>query len=353
MAIDIQGFLAKKESNIVNTSVFRLQQEYHPKKKTLHVFVENLDDFHFYRNWIKQFFPDFKVLEYLQNGKDGVNDTYRALNWSAFAKERVLFFRDKDFDDFLQVQLINDHNFFITSHYSIENYLVDDNIFELILREIFALKHEDYISDLKAKFKAAHDKFNENLILITAWILIYRKIESHMKLDDLKMSDFFYSEQLCLYFKRLVKPLDFETIMKNPHSRSLDRLTIRVKKIKKILEESTGADPQNYSIEEMLSNYRLLRGIQLPKSYIRGKYELWFFIECCLKNVKSVVKDLNDQIKQFNRKEENVEKISKIDCKIEIEEKNIFMVIPALMKQIPDDIHRFLSTNSAKFYGNN
>ena len=351
MAINPADFIKIKDREIVKTSLFKLLQEYKPNKKTLHIFVENQDDMDFYKNFIKSYYSNFQLYQYLQEGKDGVVGAYKNANWNKFNKNRVLFFRDKDYDDILEKEMIQDHNFFITEYYSIENYLINEVVFDLILRRIYKIQNEVLIRELIDKFNIAYLSFREGLISITSWILIYRRIGEHAVLDGLNLGDFFFSHKLSLLKKRFLKKSMFDELQKERSTPHIVRNSIRFIKSKTILEKSTGADPVHWSYDDMIVNLRVLQKIENTKAYIRGKYDLWFFIHICLVNMRQIVTDLNAEITNHNSNNEH--KITRIQCSIEIHEGNIFMIIPPLLEYVPDDIARFLSLNINMLNGDN
>ena len=79
-----------------------------------------------------------------------------------------------------------------------------------------------------------------------------------------------------------------------------------------------------------------------PKTFLRGKYELWFLFIFCKKVVEIILPQLNTRIEEHNKK--NKVKISK--CKIHIELKEANMIeITAPRVKIPLEVKKFIKGN--------
>src|SRR5437879_2305765 len=84
------------------TIVFRLQLDYKPDGKTLHVFFEGQDDESFYMNFLDYSCPkNFRIFRYRCNNKGNVYTTYATLDKTKYDARRLWFFVDRDYTDFL------------------------------------------------------------------------------------------------------------------------------------------------------------------------------------------------------------------------------------------------------------
>lgn len=199
----VKSFFAKKEAYIPKTSKIKLEQDYQKHEKTLHLFCENEDDYEFYRHSINHHFSEYKIHHYSQSGKANVIKAYKEIDWKKYSRQRVLFFIDKDYDDLIERGLKEEaSNLFITKYYSIENYLVTEEILRIILNRIYQIHDEKILGYLTKKFSDAYSIFTQQLISITSCILIFRKQDLHMNLDGLKLDSFFYFRELSLHKKK-------------------------------------------------------------------------------------------------------------------------------------------------------
>ncbi|ASU32115.1 hypothetical protein MuYL_0212 [Mucilaginibacter xinganensis] len=347
----LDSFFFKAESILPRAGNIRLLQHYNSQHKTIHVFVEDEDDFEFYRPFITLTYIDFKIIPYFQKGKKYVKEAYYEINWSRFIKSKVLFFTDKDYDDILGRETVNDINFFVTKHYSIENYLATVESFDFILSRCFGLKHQGLKQNLLDKFKNTYEIFQSNLLPITAFILIYRKDENHLKLDYLKMSYFFHFDELEIFYKKLVPQFEFDKTTKSLTIAKLEKLIIRNQSILEYIEDKCFADRSNFSLNKLLGHRNAIKLIDDPKKYIRGKYDIWFLLES-FRCVERMTGKINLKIKEMNNSLTEHQQIPLIRKNIDLNINNVFDVLPPKIN-MPTDIRQFLTINLDHLNGNN
>jgi hypothetical protein len=340
----VDSFLARRDSIIPQTGVLKLMQKYSSHKKEVHIFVEDEDDYIFYQIPLKHFYVDYKIIPYFQKGKKNVLDAYQNIDWTNYIKEKVLFFIDKDFDDFLGLDNKLDSNVFVTEYYSIENYLVTLEVFEIILKRFFGVQEQVLIDGFLDKINIAHCNFKENLKSIISLILIYRKESKHIDLDKVKLSNYFYLLGLDFYKKKYLCIQDFNQIMRNPSSTKTDRVKVKnIKTLTHIISECV-EDPSVYNYIKLFQNRKVLEGCVSQKKYIRGKYEFWFLFEM-LTNIEQEIKKMNEKIRSKNVLIANeCDKKPLYKKRTDINANNIFDIFPPRIK-IPNDIKSFLEQN--------
>lgn len=301
----------------------KLLHQYKFNENTVHFFFEGLDDQTFYANYIENIFPDHFIFHYyVCDGKQNVYNQYADLNWGTYNKNRILFFTDKDLDDILGLTYPKDENIFETSFYSIENYLVQPDVFKRFLRENCYITDARIISDLIVQFNAQLEIFSKSMISISSWVIYCRKNSFRVNLSDIDISKIF---ELSSDFKVKKK---VSSGHRNPFAY--------------ICDTTKTSHFDMYSIKEICTQ---LKGIHPPKVFIRGKYELWFLYAFCKNTVDITVPKINKEIKKYNLT--NEVKITKCKVTIPIKPENIVQVLAPRVR-MPNDISIFLNTNYGK-----
>lgn len=296
---------------------------YKPKEKTLHFFFEGGDDQSFYVNFIENIFPeDYTFHYYICNGKENVLANYEDIDWAVYNKSRILFFTDKDLDDILGVNQINDQNIFETQYYSIENYLVTAEVYVRFLREICLITDGDIISELKGRFIEELRIFSEEMTRISAWVVYCRKNNFDVNLSDIDIAKLF----------KITKDFNIKRAIPKGAKNRFDYICSVTK-------------TNYYSLPELKEISKNLYRIETPKKFIRGKYELWFLYAFCKNTIEVTVPQLNKKIKDHNRKSDK--KIMKCKVTIQIKPENILQVTAPRVK-LSKDISDFLQLNLMK-----
>lgn len=184
----------------------KLLQQYRFEETSFHIFYEGDDDKSFYTNYIVDYLKDeYKIFYYNCNNKNGVIENYSKVNWHKYTKERILFFVDKDHSDYLKHNISTDTNIFITKYYSIENYIVNENILGRIITELLCVDDEDIIKSIHKSFLDQLNRFADYMLIITSWILYHRINNNKPNLNNINLSDvFIFSKDLMI--KRNTKP---------------------------------------------------------------------------------------------------------------------------------------------------
>ena len=347
MSNTVDNFFNAKENISDNKTLFEIKQHYNFHNRTLHVFVEADDDFEFYRKSIEYIYVGFKIIHYPKNGKKYVLSSYDVLDWKLYNKSRILFFVDKDYEDILGVCSKKDRNIFVTKFYSIENYISSKEIFKYALEEVYKIKNETIVDVLVKKFENSFEVFENHMVYLTAIILIYRRNNEHMDLSNLKMDDFFMLKELDIFKLKYRNSVILNVIKKSsitPFEKGLVKGYKTIDCIKK-----TGADISKINSKIIIKNIQELKCYKDSRYYIRGKYQLWFFIKC-LKNVNSMSTKINADIQKNNLIRSEHDKIINMNTSINIDENNIFDILPMKIEK-HNDVNVFLINNLHQING--
>ncbi|CAN7332294.1 DUF4435 domain-containing protein [Variovorax paradoxus] len=227
----------------------------------LFFFFEGQDDPAFY---IPHLMPNTAGRSYFEFGCDGresVLDAHRLWNGDGRAKGRTLFFIDKDLTDLLEKKFDAPSPIFQTEVYSFENYIVDVNTFRRFWVERLRLDVLDpRFLACKEQFCILHKSFNRKMRLISSAILYGMGVAGRR------------SFKLNLNNVNLDKVFEVD-LLKN---------VVRWKK-GAIDHLYSNSSMKEYGVVLSIGDVRLVYRDHLrsaaPKSYVRGKYELWFFTQ--------------------------------------------------------------------------
>jgi hypothetical protein len=297
------------------TSIYlRFLQQYKKNDKSLHLFIEGNDDPSFYTNFITNITNnEYKIHFYNSKNKDGVYSNHDKINWSVFNKNKVLFFVDKDYSDILNLSYNNDENIFVTKYYSIENYLINDDMVKRILIELLHITEPSALAKTISHFKTQHESFCEKMMIITSWIIYHRVHNSNLSLSKINLSHVFsFCENLTL--QKNTKPLG--------------------KKLIEYLNEKTNNSKQNKCWNEIRLIYSDLKTINEHKTHLRGKFEIWFLSAY----VNNYVTSLN-----VNRKKGE----PKVKMNINLSHTNAIEILGCRLS-IPLDLKTFIEGNITK-----
>lgn len=293
-----------------NTSVrTKFMQQYNTNDDSLHVFYEGNDDPSFYSNFFENR-SKIKVYYYQAENKNGVYYIHSKINWSAYKKNRSLFFVDKDFSDILKENYVIDTNIFTTKYYSIENYIVCKQVFTRILRDILHIDDEKFINQCYKDFEKNLKQYSIDIQPLIAWIIHHRSIKSPLQLNNFKISDIFY----------------FDNNLKIKRNK-----ICKGKKIQEYILEKTKLTQTDQCWKGILNYYRILKKTHQHKIYLRGKYEIWFLV--------TYINKLVEIINSSKAKGE-----AKIKLQFNLTADNAVELLGPRLKK-PTDINNFLITN--------
>lgn len=231
--------------------------------------VEGKEDPMFYRGLIEKHIPYGWEVELIKSGsKNNVLETMRAFEWHRFEEKRICFFVDRDLSHFLDESKIdNTNNLYITDNYSIENESVTFGVFKRIITEVLNVTDLNVQENKKLKnlFERNLVAFKEAMSPIMAQIIHWRIQHKKTCLNNIELKNIFSFKEGSIF----IKP-EFESI------------SSRIK----FFATSTNLIPStDLEIEETEKTFRLHQGVE---RFIRGKYMLWFMIECILEFHNSI-----------------------------------------------------------------
>jgi len=247
-------------------------------RNSIHIFVEGFDDPSFYRPFFTRYSESYPEPEFYDCGnKCKVYETRNLIldrkdppEWSNTMI--LLYFVDKDLSDILE-ESCTEHDVCVTEHYSMENYLVSSEMLKTVWVELmnFYGQTKPDFAPVRKKFENELENFYDFMRQVMAWVIHHRRNGSHpdyKRIDLSKLMEF--DDNLDLICKlqddecSLTEALD--------HSAGL----------------TTNAD--SFEVEETM-----IQDLD-PKSYIVGKFELWFFREFVVSLVKFMKKRLNVEV---------------------------------------------------------
>jgi hypothetical protein len=244
---------------------------YNPSEKIVHAFFEGKTDESFYGTFLRTELPElWRLKTYICDNKDGVYYHYEQLKNLHSEIQPLLFFVDKDIEDIIPFQRVQDPKIHVTEFYSVENHVVTSDCIERVWAEIFRQGSGSSVAlELTSTFdqalSAAHDIFLDMM----AWILFHRREGNRPNLDCI------ITKELFTINSELVLSRNFNT------TELYEYLDLKTK---------NQTDTDEYSTISTLRNE--LMGYE-PKAVIRGHNEMDFFI-AFYKKLKSVVADESD-----------------------------------------------------------
>lgn len=246
--------------------------KYKKSTKCVYGFVEGIEDPSFYQTFIEQNLPDdWQVFLWPAGKKDKVLELYSKFNWNCFPRCQIAFFIDRDLSNFIDEQLPDEINVYITDNYSIENDIVNKFSCVRVLNEVFnfvsiPIEERETIFTI---FEKELNHFLKSMIPIMAWIIYWRRMNYQASLDNIEMKQIFKITAGRLI--QIPNPKGKNSVKDYIHSQCKIEIddTVDINAIQK-----------EFSAK---NNY---------KHFTRGKYLLWFFIEFSNSVHKDILKIL-------------------------------------------------------------
>ena len=224
------------------------------------LFFEGVDDPVFFVGHIVPRLNGRDYYEFICNGRDGVIKVHELCTRDGRASDRTLFFIDKDHTDILGAATELPTSLFQTECYSFENYIVCKQVFRRFWTERLRLQSTDgRYSEYSDRFDKLHCSFAARMRLLMAIVLIGRGLEGRPRA------------------KLNLNNVNLEKVI------SVDLPTGRVRWMRSGGQHFLAASNIKESGIQVRGDdvrrvYRTFLRDKDPKSYIRGKYELWFFV---------------------------------------------------------------------------
>lgn len=228
-------------------------KDYKEHQKTVHFFFEGNDDVSFYNHFIKQMLPqNYYDFKYICGGKQKVYMLYEKVIERVSNKSRTLFFVDKDLSNFIDEVLPKYQNLYVTDYYSIENFIVTATMFRRVCEDFYHITDSTQLADIENQFEQEWQTFCRYLLPIISWIIYLKKQKYQPNSNNLQIKNLF----------KLTNDLKIVKIM--------------YKKLFYLEKQCSVETPKNCWIQIRKIVYHLKK--YEAKQYIRGKYELWFFV---------------------------------------------------------------------------
>lgn len=268
----VVDFIAKlrEARSAPRTVITRVRADYSSHDLTWHAFFEGQDDQSFYMTFIDRYKPPrARVFTYQCGGKGKVHDISGELAAAAYDRARMLFFVDKDLEDLLGEHWERDDAFFVTEWYSIENYITCADALSRTVRELLRIDlNAEEEATIVEQFRTGLRQYHEMLLLLCAWVWQVRELGVPANLSNVDMGRLIEVDET-------LSP----RVKVGGHKAGLA-----------YLERATGAVVPRPAYRGITSKARQLRALQ-PKIYLRGKFELWFFVEC-VRRLARVLREL-------------------------------------------------------------
>lgn len=228
------------------------------ENKIVFGFVEGKDDPSFYKPIIENMLPEGWGVRLIPTGsKRKVLNIFNEIDWKRFPKKRICFFVDKDLSLFLSEAHPTEDNFYVTDQYSIENDVVNFNMLECFLSDccgIVTITDSERCA-LKCLFDDAVNAFCEALVPIMTQVISWQRNGEKPSLSNIRLRD------IILLVEGKVAQQQGYSLPENKiaYASAKCGLPISDEAVLKCIEEE----------------FRKM-GI---RSYTRGKYLMWFFVE--------------------------------------------------------------------------
>ncbi|WP_099367466.1 DUF4435 domain-containing protein [Sphingobacterium sp. 1.A.4] len=305
--------------NRPESSYIKFLTQYSRNNQIRFCFVEGHEDILFYSQFLEKYFNEENLKFINCNGKKNVLDNYNALNWSFYDKKRVLFFIDKDFDEYILAKRTIDSNIYITDHYSIENYLTDENVLKKFIVHHCQIDNDNIITSLVEKFRLTYTKYKEYLRKISSWMIFCRINKYNVVFNNINPSDLFKIDSNGNLIKKKL----------SNYSNHFEYIRDKI-------------DGDYYNFSEIKFIYTKLASEANDKKYIRGKYDLSFMFMFIKHLVEIQVPIVSSGVSKINRK--STTKIPKPKVTIQIKEENVFQILYSKVKE-PDSLVKFINNN--------
>ena len=237
---------------------------YENERYTLYIFFEGKTDGAYYLPELRRRRKQREIIQFICDGKDGVIEAYndkriskKIINW-----KNVLFFVDRDLDELLNISKIpQSSSFFVTDYYSIENYLVNNEILEMFWNDFYKLPSNENLNLVLQNFQNSYRIFVKLIRPMMAWVITQKKKE----------------QELAIIQNRKTKGLNFKNVKLNK--------VFELDPDLKLLKRKNGWDDFkkscsfNYQLNftDFKQELKKLNNLE-PKKYIRGKFELWYMV---------------------------------------------------------------------------
>lgn len=229
----------------------------------IHIFVEGDDDAVFYLPEIRRRSDGRAIEVYNCKGKPKLSVIRETVYSNVGKNSRCLFFVDRDYDGYLDSQIVIDDYTYITDFYSIENYICGKLSVDIILTDFMKISRADpcfqFIIDSYDKLEA---EFADRVIFLMAWIVAFREAHGRPNLSN------------CTSFDKVFKVSREGPICIHDNGFAYFRRVV-------------GAEAHSPPIGRV--RYWVRRFLSEPvDGWLRGKYKHWFFRKALMSVIAAV-----------------------------------------------------------------
>ena len=194
-----------------------------------------------------------------RNKKD-ILELHDRISVDGAVNRRTLFFVDRDHDDYISGKQASTHELFVTTWYSVENYIVTREVYLIILRDKLCIDCQ--VFDINASvetFVLEYERFVSLIRPFMIWTIVHRR-QGAVNLANIDLANVFEMSES-------------QPIRKRPHGF----------RYFKIQSQATGKTV----MRDLINTMKSLK-FESAKALTRGKFELWFLL-AFLRRVKDQV----------------------------------------------------------------
>jgi len=240
--------LEEASSDIVALHQFRIL--YDPANGALHFFFEGEEDSLFYMPEARRYTSGRTSHVYDCGGKRNVIEVRESVKSEGYDTSRCLFFVDRDYDDYLNTQVIIDENTYITDYYSIENHVATPQSGSILVEDVVRISRADpEFARIDKSVSVNYEKFYREIRPLTAWILAAKQCGCSPNLQNTNG------------LKGIVTMSDDGPSLTHSGFTEFKRRVV-----------SNGREPSLASVIK----WRRILDLSSAKRWVRGKYDMWF-----------------------------------------------------------------------------
>lgn len=247
---DYVGYLSAQARS--GASVFHEFRLLASSDGSVHSFFEGEADSLYYAPAIRRKASGRRIHMYVCDGKAGVAYVAAASKQSGYdISERCLFFVDRDYDDFFEGQPLVGELLHVTEPYSVENYLVGPEAVDILLKDFCGFSDSDpEMPGILAALEVGRRNYQSHMLTALAWAVACREGGQRPNFANVQLQ------------KMYAVNAD-GTIVRRPKAFEVFRRACI----------GSGAPPPLSAVRKWARVFRAME----PSTWIRGKFELWFF----------------------------------------------------------------------------
>lgn len=226
---------------------------YIEKSSDLYLFFEGHADVSYYTHVFRKAWNDGKIFGFKCGGKSEVLRLIPTIQGRLGTNRwRGIFFVDRDFETFFPEHAVDNDQLYKTDWYSIENHIVSKESAKIFMTDIMKVPaNEPALDQVLDEYENAYSTFVNAISPIMAWVIAARRAGLEVTFEELKLDSVLTIDPNCSC------------------SLSNNWGTLLFSYFGKSGVQVLDSDVDAVSVEFKNHN---------AKKYIRGKFELWFFV---------------------------------------------------------------------------